>query len=330
MPEWLHEAGIGEERAILVEGGTILAARIDWGEPLRAGHVAVARLSRRIASTRRGYARFADGSETQVEALPPDATEGRELRLRVTRAAIAEKGRTKLPQARPAAPGEPDAPAPTLLETLRAEGHAVRTLRVTDRDFDRAGWHDLVEEALSGEVAFAGGNLAISPTPAMTLIDIDGPPPLPALCLAAVPAIAEALSRLDIGGAVGIDFPSLPEKKDRHAVDAALAVALDHMRIERTAMNGFGFVQLVSRLERPSLVARFARDPVGAAARMLLRQAERVAEPGVLHLVAPPLVCRALHQPWRDELARRTGRVVVVEERAGLALAGGFAQAVAR
>ncbi|WP_225204922.1 ribonuclease E/G [Novosphingobium huizhouense] len=329
MPEWLHEAGIGEERAILVEGATILAARIDWGEPLRAGHVAMARITRRIAGTRRGYARFADGSETQVEALPPEASEGRELRLRVTRAAIAEKGRTKLPQARPAAPGEAEGPAPSLLEALRAEGHAVRPLRVTDRHFDEAGWPELVEEALSGEVAFAGGSLAISATPAMTLVDIDGPPPLPALCLAAVPAIAAALARLDIGGAVGIDFPSLPEKKDRQAVDAALAAALDHMRIERTAMNGFGFVQLVSRLERPSLVARFARDPAAAAARMLLRQAERVAAPGVLHLLAAPSVCRALRQEWRDELARRTGRAVVVEERAGLALAGGFAQAVA-
>lgn len=328
LPEWLHEAGIGEERAILVDGGTILAARVDWGETLRAGHVAPARIIRRIAGTRRGFARFADGSETQVEALPPQATEGRELRLRITRSSIAEKGRTKLAQSRPAATDERQTEAPTLLEALRAQGQAVRSLRVTDRDFDEAGWHELTEQAFTGEIAFAGGSLTISPTPAMTVIDVDGPPPLAQLCLAAVPAIAAALSRLDIAGSVGIDFPSLPDKKDRQAVDVALAQALDHLRIERTAMNGFGFVQLVSRLERPSLVARLARDPAGAAARMLLRQAERVAEPGVLHLAAHPAVLRALRPDWLAELARRTGRQVTCEERTGLALAGGFAQAV--
>ncbi|NML92422.1 ribonuclease [Novosphingobium olei] len=330
MAEWLHEAGIGEERAILVEGGSIIAARIDWGEPLRAGHVGTARITRRLAGTRRGFARFVDGSETQVDSLPPSATEGSALRLRITRGAIAEKGRTKLPQARPAAPDEPDRPAPDLLESLRAEGHTVRSLRVTDRDFDQAGWDELAEEALSGEIAFDGGSLAITPTPAMTLIDIDGPPPLPALCLAAVPAIASALPRLDIAGSVGIDFPSLPEKRDRQAVDTALAAALDGMKVERTAMNGFGFVQLVSRLERPSLPARFARHPAGAAARMLLRRAERVQEPGVLHLIAPAAVLRAIPGDWLAELARRTGREVVCEERTGLALGGGFAQAVAR
>lgn len=328
MPEWLHEAGIGEERAILVQGASILAARVDWGDTLRAGLIAPARIIRRIAGTRRGFARFADGAETQVDQLPVEATEGRDILLRITRAAIAEKGRTKLPQARPAASGEAERPALSLLESLRGEGHAVRTLRAIDSDFDRAGWHELAEEAFAGEIAFAGGNLIVSPTPAMTLIDIDGPPPLLPLCLAAVHAIASALPRLDLAGSIGIDFPTLPDRKDRQAVDAALGDALTNWRAERTAMNGFGFVQLVSRLERPSLVARFARDPAGAAARMLLRQAERIAEPGVLHLAAHPAVLRALRPEWVAELARRTGRRIVRDERTGLALTAGFAQAI--
>ena len=325
---WLHEAGIGEERAILVDGGTIIAARIDWGHALRPGLIAHARIIRRIAGTRRGIARFAEGGEALVDALGPSHTEGSTALLRITRASIAERGRTKLPQARPAAPDDTACPAPSLLDELRTGDIPVQSVPVTDRAFDKAGWHELVEQALTGEIAFAGGSLTISPTPAMTLIDIDGSPPLPALALAAVPEIAAALPRLDIGGSIGIDFPTLGERRDRQAVDAALADALAEWRGERTAMNGFGFVQLVARLERPSLVALFARHPAAASARMLFRQAERVTEPGVLLLTANPALRQAVKPQWEAELARRTGRVLRWHENTNLALAAAFAQAV--
>ena len=329
--EWHHEAGIGEERAILVAGGRIIAARVVWDEPWRAGAVADARLLSRIPGTRRAAVRMPDGQEALAEGLDPALTEGAAVRVRITRGAIAEKGRAKLPQVRPANPGEAPCSAPTLLEELAAGPLAVRSLAAHDRSFADAGWDDLVGEALTGEIAFPGGSLIVSPTPAMTLIDIDGPPPLPALALAAAPAIAAALLRLDVGGAVGIDFPSLPEKSQRHAVDSALAEALAAAgwQGERTAMNGFGFVQLVSRLERPSLVHRFARHPAAAAARRLLRAAERVGEPGALLLTAHPAVHRAMRSEWEAELARRTGRLLRWHEDSGLALHAAFAQAVA-
>ena len=265
------------------------------------------------------------GTIALIDALDPGLTEGVTLAVRVARASIAERGRTKLPLVRPAgnaAPGAPDFAA-------QLPSHPARVLLPTDRAFDDAGWDDVVEQAVSGTVSFPGGSLTISPTPAMTLIDVDGMPPLQALALAAVPAIASVLARLDIGGSVGIDFPSLSGKQDRQAVDIALERALTGWKGERTAMNGFGFVQLVSRLEGPSLVARFARHPAGAAARVLLRQAERVAGPGTLLLVCHPAVRHAVKPEWEAELARRTGRVVRWQEDTGLALHGGFAQALA-
>ena len=331
-PEWLYEAGIGEDRAILVEHGEILAARIDWGEPLRAGLVADGRLIAKAAGARRGTARLDDGSEVLVDGLPRDACEGQVLRLRITRAPIGEGRRIKRAQAR-CAPGEASTPAPGLLDELRAGPDPVRAVFAHDRAFADHGWDELVEQAQSGEVAFTGGSLTISPTPAMTLIDVDGTLAPTELALAAVPALAAALARLDLGGSVGIDFPSLAEKRDRQRVDIALAEALadwpNGRKAERTAMNGFGFVQLVSRLTRPSLVALLAREPAAAAARVLLRSAERVAEPGALELTAHPAVRRAVRPEWEAELARRSGRALVWREEQGLALAAVSVQAIA-
>lgn len=326
MAEWLYEAGIAEERAILVERGAIVAARVEWGGPVRAGLVADARLVAKPAGARRGLARLIDGAEVLIDGLAREANEGDTLRLRIVRPALAERGRNKRAQARPASDQAP-APAPSLLDELRQSGMPVRGVRVAGPEFGDHGWDELVEQAQSGEIAFAGGSLAITPTPAMTLIDVDGYGTPAALALAAVPAIAAALRRLDLGGSVGIDFPSLAEKRERQAVDAALGAALADWRGERTAMNGFGFVQLVSRLERPSLVARYARR-AEAQARILLRQAERVAGPGTLLLTAPPAVRRAIIAEWEQDLARRTGRRILWREDAALAPEASFAQAV--
>lgn len=325
--EWLYEDGIAEERAILVANGAIISARVEWGEGLRPGLVAQVKLVKRHAGAKRGTVRFDDGSDALIDQLPHEATEGARLMVRVVRAAIAEKGRTKLPVVRPA-PGATPCPAPTLREEIEFSGAALRALPATSRAFASNGWDELVEQAQTGEIAFPGGSIMITPTPAMTLIDVDGTLPPLKLALAAVDAIADALHRMDIGGNIGIDFPTLADKKDRQHVDKALADALIDWTGERTGMNGFGFVQLVARLERPSLIARFARQPAAAAARLLLRQAERVAEPGALLLSANPRVLDALQPAWEAELARRTGRSVRRKADPALALTGGFAQAI--
>ena len=319
MAEWLVEEGIGEHRALLVEGESALAARLDWPGRLAAGQVDEARLVRFDPRTRRGLAQFTSGEEALVDRLPADSSEGAPVRLEVTRAALAERGRLKRAQARPTN-GEPR-PAPSLAETLPG--------RIVPR-FPTGLWEGVWADAWEGEIAFATGSLLFAATPAMTVIDIDGAGSPAQLAQEAVPPLAAALRRLDLGGSIGIDFPSLTDKARRREVDMLLGVALTDWPHERTAMNGFGFVQVVARLERPSLLHRLSLSRADAAARMLLRRAERVAEPGTLLLTAHPAVTAKLREDWLAELARRTGREVRSLTDPTLALDGGFAQAVAR
>lgn len=322
MAEWLVETGIGEERAIRLHDGAIAEARVRWPGALAPGLIEDARLIARTAGSARGKARFSNGEEAVVDRLPRDANEGGIIRLEVIRAPIAEKGRHKLAHARPT--DKPPTPAPSLADELASEGQQVTQIR----RFPGSEWDDLVAEALAGEVSFDGGSLLLTPAPAMTLIDIDGHLPPRALAIAAVSEVAAVLKRLEIRGSIGIDFPTLESKADRREVDEALGAALADWPHERTAMNGFGFVQLIARSKGPSLLQRAALNPAGVAARLVLRQAEGVAEPGAILITCPPSVAALLRDEWLAELSRRSGRTVRVKPDPGLALAGGFAQAV--
>lgn len=318
MADWLIEQGIGEERAILVEGGDAIAAHVRWLGELSVGQVEDGVLVARTKGAKRGRARFASGEEALVDRLPREASEGASIRLEVIRARIGEGSRVKLAHARPTQ-ADP-CPAPTLAEQLG--GRIVRR-------FPRGCWEDICAEARDGIVDFSGGSLHFSPTPAMTLVDVDGTLPPRELALAAVDPLARSIARFGLGGVIGVDFPTLQAKDERKAVDVALAGALADYDHERTAMNGFGFVQIVARLVRPSILHRFQHDPSGAAARHLLCLGELVEDPGAVLLTAHPAVIARLTEDWLAKLARRTGRDVRMKADAGLALQSCFAQAVA-
>ena len=320
MAEWLIEEGIAETRALCLDGERVVATRLEWPGALAAGEVADATLIHRAAGSKRGTVSFAGGQEALIDRLPASASEGATLRCRVTRAALAERDRRKLARATPTDEPVRDAPS------LRASLPGAKVVR----RFPSGIWEDLWLEAWSGTAAFDGGELAFFDTAAMTVIDIDGSGAPLALSRAAVPALADALHKFDMGGNIGIDFPTVPTKAERKVVDAALAEALGDWPHERTAMNGFGFVQIVSRLEGPSLLQRIHHARRAAASRLLLRRGEMLEGPGDLLLTCHPAIQSKLRDDWIDSLRRRTGRAVVIKADPALALEAGQAQLVQR
>ena len=305
MAEWLYEAGVGEARAALVENGRIIEARIERPGGLKLGAVLEGRLIERVAA---GLSRVeTPHGAAVIERLPPGITLGARLNVEVVREAIPEPGRPKLAKvaASEAAPRDAD----DLLARCRASGVPVRLLRAHEPDaLEAAGWSEMLDEAEAGEIAFTGGALRMSPTPAMTLFDVDGPGAPAPLALAAARAAAMAIVRLDIGGSIGIDFPTLANKAERQAAAEAIDAVLPQP-FERTAINGFGFLQIVRPRRRASLPELLRADPVAAAALALLRVVERTSPPVPPVQSAGPRVAAwlAAHPDLIAELSRRTG-----------------------
>ncbi|HKX91264.1 MAG TPA: ribonuclease [Sphingomicrobium sp.] len=309
MPEWLFEEGIGERRYALVDNDEIAEARIEPEGTLRAGSVIAARL---VRGGRNAIARDESGNEYLVPKGAPGVTEGATLAIEITREAIPGTEPWKRPLARMT-----DEPA---REAPRLEGRAAQP-----GELGGAGWDELIEEARSGVVPFNGGELRISPTPAMTLIDVDGALPPDELAVRGAAEAARAIRRFDIGGSIGIDLPTAGSKAVRQHAAEAIDATLPQP-FERTAVNGFGFVQIVRVRQRASLV-ELAQDRAAFEARALLRRAA-FEPPGPKRLVAHPAVVAMLEArtDWLATLSRLVGGTVGLRADPALPMSGGYAE----
>jgi len=309
LAEWLYEEGIGENRAILVEDDEIIAAAIELPGEMRCGSVLAGRLARIAIPGRRGIVATGRG-EVMVEPLPAALTEGQAVRVEIVREPIAEPGNPKFAKGRISDAAERE--GPSLAERIGAG--TPLSPHGPDR-FEECGWSELIDEAIGEAIDFAGGELRMSLTPAMTLFDVDGFLPPLELAMAGAEAAALAIRRLDIGGSIGIDLPTIPSREERLRIVAALDAVLPRP-FERTAVNGFGFLQVVRRRERRSLPELIQWDEIGGSARDLLRRAERDPGIGARELVAAPAVIARLraNPDWLEILARRTGAPVTLRE----------------
>jgi hypothetical protein len=195
-------------------------------------------------------------------------------------------------------------------------------------ELGEAGWNDLLDEASSGTTPFPGGQLRIFATPAMTLIDVDGASPSAELIVAGAREAARAILRLDIGGNIGVDLPTVREKSVRTAAVDELDELLAGTRFERTAINGFGFLQIVRPRLRPSIL-ELAQDRAAFEARSLLRRTA-LEPPGSKQLIAHPHVISLLttRPDWTEKLTRQVGGAVELRSAADLPISGGYAQSL--
>ena len=246
-----------------------------------------ARRAARSATGRNAVAR-AGGEEYLLPKGAPGVTEGAALAIEVTREAPGRRRAVEAPagashrcRARPRARrSRPDLAFPSPTDALEA-----------------AGWSDLLDEARSGIVAFPGGELRVSLTPAMTLIDVDGHLPPEQLALAGAQAAARAIRRHGIGGSIGIDLPTIGGKAARQAVaeavDAILPAAVRAHRGQRLRLPPDRPPapprQPVRARRRPRRRSR--RAPCSAAPR---------ARPAPITLVAHP----AVHRRAQARMAR--------------------------
>ena len=310
MPDWWIERGIGETRAALIEDGDIVEARIYLEGVARAG------TGRQAVLKSAGTSAIAvDGAQEYL--LPkgaPGATEGQAITIEITREAIPGAEPWKRPLAR-------------LAEEIvdrQPEGKSMPFPAPTDR-LAEAGWWDLLEEARSGIVGFDGGELRVSPTPAMTLIDVDGRLPPFELAMAGARSAARTIRRHGIGGSIGIDLPTVAGKPQRQAIAEVVDQRLPQP-FERTSVNGFGFLQIVRPRPHASLFEH-ASDRGAFEARALLRRAA-LEPPGGKRLLAHPAVIAVLegHPDWLEALARQLGGAVSLRADPSLAMSTGHAE----
>ena len=316
MPDWLIERGIGETRAVRLDAGEIVEARIQIEGTVPAGTVLRAQLTDIGTSGRNAAARDGNGHEYLLPVAPGGVTQGAQISIEVTREAIPGTE----PWKRPLARMTDETPRPA----IEFEGEVLPFPSPADR-LEQAGWSDLLEEARSGIVRFPGGELRVSLTPAMTLIDVDGHLPPAKLAMTGAEAAARTILRHGIAGSIGIDLPTISGKTQRQEIGTAVDAILPQP-FERTAVNGFGFLQIVRPRARVSLF-ELAADRAAFETRALLRRVA-LERSGATTVIAHPILIRVLeqHPAWIEQLSRQIGGAVALRSDPSLPIHGAYAQ----
>lgn len=155
--------------------------------------------------------------------------------------------------------------------------------------FDAHGIDKWVHEAVEPRVFLpSGGELVISRTEAMTVVDVNSgrqtgqeslDDTLLALNLEAAHEVAAQLRLRNIGGLVVVDFVDMPNAENRRTLEDAFAQALsrDRARVRVGKLSEFGTIQLTRKRTRESLYERLTEPCPTCKSRGYVRSASDLA-----------------------------------------------------
>lgn len=313
---WRDDAP-GERRAAFVEHGNIMEIHIQRDALWALGECGAGRIDRKTPSG--AYVIADDNSELLLRGkmgLP----EGARIMFEVTREAIAEPGRHKPP------------------EIILREG-VHETLMGKDALWDarmaslgqsvtNASIAEGFDVAIAGQSQIGDVTISFQRTKAGLVFDIDGIGDAFAINMIAATEIARLLRLYQVGAMVLIDFVSMESKAQRTQVAEAFDAAslADPRPFERTAINGYGMMQVVRARPRPSILDHLFGTRIAALsdetqAYWLLRAVAESRGFGVRSVTARPEVATLLQSErlsaWRAGAVRLAGAdmVVVADEK---------------
>lgn len=268
---WLDDAP-GERRAALVENDMIVEVHIQRDLHLAVGEKGAGRIDRKTPSG--AYIVTDNGTEILCRRNVAQP-EGKRIGFEVTREAICEPGRAKQAEAR-------------LLDELPTAGSGrellweARLNSLGEPHRRHANISSAFDVALAGSSQIGDVTVHFQRTKAGLVFDIDGIGDPLAINLIAAREIARLLRLYQVGGMVMIDFVAVESKTARQAVTEAfdIAAAVDPRPFERSAVNGFGLMQVIRARPRPSVLDQLFGTRIAALsdetqALWLLRDAVR-------------------------------------------------------
>jgi hypothetical protein len=314
---WRDDAP-GERRAAFVENGNIVEIHIQRDALWALGECGAGRIDRKTPS---GAYVIADDNSELLLRSKMGAPEGARIMFEVTREAIAEPGRNKPP------------------EVILREG-VCEPLMGKDALWDarmaslgqsivKASIAEGFDIAIAGQSQVGDVTISFQRTKAGLVFDIDGIGDAFAINMVAATEIARLLRLYQVGAMVLIDFVSMESKAQRTQIAEAFdAASLAEARpFERTAINGYGMMQVVRARPRPSVLDHLFGTRIAALsdetqAYWLLRAVAQSSGFGARTVTTRPEVATLLQSErwaaWRAAAVRLAGAdmVVVADEKA--------------
>ena len=318
MPEIWRDDAPGERRAARVEKGNIVEIHIQRDALWALGETGTGRIDRKTPSG--AYVVTDYGHELLLRSKISDP-EGTRVTFEVTREAIAEPGRIKPTEILLRDSGAlPSLPKDALWDArLTSFAQPVISASIAD-GFDIA---------LSGQSKLGSVIISFQRTKAGLAFDVDGIGSAFDINQVAAAEIARLLRLYQVGAMVMIDFVSMEPKAQRTQIAEIFDAASrsDARPFERTAINGYGFMQVVRARPRPSVLDHLFGTRIAALsdetqAYWLLRAVAQSSGFGARTVTALPDVATLLESQtwagWRTQAMRAAGAdvLVVADEKA--------------